>query len=84
MMERPGYTVGERDPVADNFYALLLCVTLNYSADESFQLMGLGHHTDYEGGAALARRKSAGKEKTKAQRIRPPSWATLAAQYAAD
>jgi len=83
MMERPGYIAGERDPLASNFYALWLCVTLNYSADESFQLMGLGHHTDYEGGAALARRKSTEKtkKKTKTQRIRPPSWASLARRY---
>ena len=83
-MERPGYIVGERDPVADNYYALLLCVVLEYTADEALLMMNLGYHGEYEGGAALARRKSTETKKTKAQRIRPPSWATLASRYATD
>lgn len=73
---------GERNPLTENYLALLLCIVRKYTPDQSLIMLGTGHHynTTEARQVSLARRKSGVYQSDDTTR-RPPAWATLASMY---
>lgn len=76
---------GERNPLTENYLALLLCIIRKYTPDQAMTMMGTGHRYNTSGETAVkvARHHSVpvpADEKQTATR-RPPAWAELASRY---